>query len=277
MFVHRFHRLGLAGWLAVLATGFMAVPSRADVAVPIGTAVSQIESANELPILLPSSVPMDEVYLDVEARGDRYYVGFDYRPDCHSATACNFGEIMAEPDDGSNPPDTAETVRLADGTPAAFYSSCGAHCQASVQWLYNGTVYRVMVKNGDREGTMALANSAILGGDRRSQSSSQQGDWRSGSSSSTSSSPRPTTRATSSSSSGSTIGSTVRLFASDPSSPINIRSGAGTSNEVLHFGYAGDTVEVVNRVSGADGYEWFNIRFPQSGAMGWVRGDFIAR
>jgi hypothetical protein len=236
--------IGVLFSLAVLGN---AAPSRANVAVPMGDVVPRLQEATSMPILLPSQVPMDEVFLDVEAQSDRYYVGFDYRPDCRSATACHFGEIMAEQNDSTTIPENTEEVTLTDGTPAYFFSTCGAHCTAILQWRYSGVLYSVMIKNGTKEGTIALANSAMLRGDRRSVSS-------------TSNVP----------SSG-----MARLISSEPGSAINIRAGVGTSAEILHLGYAGDRVEILNQVSGGDGYRWYNIRFPQSGATGWVRGDFI--
>jgi hypothetical protein len=229
-----------------------AAPSRADVAVPMGDVVPRLQEATQMPILLPSQVPMDEVFLDVEAQSDRYYVGFDYRPDCRSATACHYGEIMAEQGGSMAVPENAEEVALTDGTAAYFFSTCGAHCTASLQWRYSDVMYRIMVKNGSKEGTIALANSAMLRGDRRSVASSTP---------STTNVPRS---------------GMASLISSEPGSAINIRAGVGTSSEILHLGYSGDRVEILNQVSGTDGYRWYNIRFPQSGAAGWVRGDFIA-
>jgi hypothetical protein len=238
-------------WMAAgLALGW-AFPSWAEVAVPVADVLPQIQAATDLPILLPDSVPLGRVYLDVEAERDRYYVGFDLHPDCHSATACHFGEIMAFSDDGSNP-ENAETIALVNDTPAAYFSSCGAHCTASVQWLYRGIVYRVMVKNGTKEETVALANSAIAAGDRRSVSQQVEAEE-------------------------SPYIERARLRAQDPSSPINIRSGASTDSEVRHLGYSGDAIEILDDFTDGYGYRWFYIRFPQSGATGWVRGDFVAR
>jgi hypothetical protein len=246
----------LAGALSPLIILGFAVPGRADVAVPMGDVLPRLQEATQMPILLPSQVPMDEVFLDVEVQGDRYYVGFDYRPDCRSATACHFGEIMAEQGNSVYAPGNAEEIMLADGTPATFFSTCGAHCTASVQWQYSGVTYRVMVKNGEREGTIAVANSAMLRGDRRSSSGSP---------------PSSAPRTVNPPSSG-----IVRLNSRDSGSAINIRAGASTTAEILHLGYSGDQVEIISQFSGEDGYRWYNIRFPQSGATGWVRGDFIA-
>lgn len=250
----------LAGALFPLIMLGFAAPSQADVAVPMDDVMPKLQEATQMPILLPSQVPMDEVFLDVEAQDDRYYVGFDYRPNCRSVTACHFGEIMAEQGNSMSAPSNAEEITLVDGTSATFFSTCGAHCTASVQWQYSGVVYRVMVKNGEREETIALANSAMLGGDRRSSSSSSTVP--------PSSSVPPAVNPPSS--------NMARLNSRDPGSAINIRAGASTTAEIRHLGYSNDQVEIVNQVRSEDGYRWYNIRFPQSGATGWVRGDFVA-
>ncbi|MBW4513862.1 MAG: SH3 domain-containing protein [Timaviella obliquedivisa GSE-PSE-MK23-08B] len=253
----------LAGALSPLIVLGFALPGWADVAVPMDDVLPKLQETTQIPILLPSQVPMDEVFLDVEAESDRYYVGFDYRPDCRSLTACHFGEIMAEQGNSMSAPGNAEKIMLADGTSATFFSTCGAHCTASVQWQYGGVMYRVMVKNGEREGTIALANSAILRGDRRSSSSSDAGSVARSSSSST-------TRVMTPPSSG-----MARLKTLDSGSAINIRAEASTTAEILHMGYSGDRVEIISHVNGEGDYRWYNIRFPQSGAIGWVRGDFV--
>lgn len=65
------------------------------------------------------------------------------------------------------------------------------------------------------------------------------------------------------------------LVSYDPGSPINVRDGASTRSYARHIGYAGDRVEVLDRMAGADGYMWYFVRFTVSNATGWVRGDFI--
>lgn len=66
------------------------------------------------------------------------------------------------------------------------------------------------------------------------------------------------------------------LISREPGSPINIRSGAGTKFEPpIHIGYAGDIVRVKGYSSSNNGYVWYEVRFIQSGAVGWVRGDFL--
>jgi hypothetical protein len=66
------------------------------------------------------------------------------------------------------------------------------------------------------------------------------------------------------------------LVSYDPGSPINVRDGASTRAYARHIGYAGDRVELLDRMVGADGYMWYFVRFTVSNATGWVRGDFIS-
>jgi uncharacterized protein YraI len=65
------------------------------------------------------------------------------------------------------------------------------------------------------------------------------------------------------------------LMSSEAGSPINIRYGASPEARIHHIGYAGDRVTVLGRTCGEDSYAWYNVRFPQSGAEGWVRSDLI--
>lgn len=66
------------------------------------------------------------------------------------------------------------------------------------------------------------------------------------------------------------------LTSADSRSPINVRDGASTRSYGRHIGYAGDRVEVLDRMVGDDGYMWYFVRFTVSNATGWVRGDFIS-
>lgn len=66
----------------------------------------------------------------------------------------------------------------------------------------------------------------------------------------------------------------ARLTASDPSSPINVREQASTSSHIRYLGYAGDRVRIANTIKGDDGYTWYSVQF-DSGAIGWIRSDFI--
>lgn len=65
------------------------------------------------------------------------------------------------------------------------------------------------------------------------------------------------------------------LYGQQPGSRVNIRSAPSTSAKALHYGLVGDYVEVINSQLAGDGYTWYYVEFPASGARGWVRGDFI--
>lgn len=65
------------------------------------------------------------------------------------------------------------------------------------------------------------------------------------------------------------------LYGQEAGSRVNIRSAPSTSAKALHYGLVGDYVEVINSQISQDGYTWYYVEFPASGARGWVRGDFI--
>ncbi|MBD3880318.1 SH3 domain-containing protein [Phormidium tenue FACHB-886] len=73
-----------------------------------------------------------------------------------------------------------------------------------------------------------------------------------------------------------TAGQDATLSASEPGSPINVRARASTTGDVRSVGYAGDRVQIGDKVEGEDGYTWYSVRF-ESGETGWVRSDFINR
>ncbi|MGB3402717.1 MAG: SH3 domain-containing protein [Microcoleaceae cyanobacterium] len=70
-------------------------------------------------------------------------------------------------------------------------------------------------------------------------------------------------------------GEIARLFTQDIGSEINIRSNPTTQSNSPHYGYDGDPVVILNEVLGSDDYYWYYVRFQNSQAEGWVRGDFI--
>lgn len=65
------------------------------------------------------------------------------------------------------------------------------------------------------------------------------------------------------------------LKADDPRAQINLRSSPGPNAEQLGYGLVGDRVEILKQVPGADGYTWYQVRFYSSGAVGWIRNDFV--
>jgi uncharacterized protein YgiM (DUF1202 family) len=85
----------------------------------------------------------------------------------------------------------------------------------------------------------------------------------------------PSSPRSSSASSTSSSGRSATISVSDPGSPINVRSGAGTDSEVQDVAYGGDRIQITDREQGSDGQTWYKVEF-ESGASGWVRSDFIS-
>jgi hypothetical protein len=67
---------------------------------------------------------------------------------------------------------------------------------------------------------------------------------------------------------------TAQLIASQPESRINLRSQPTTSATARGYGIVGDSVQLLRSAQGSDG-TWYYVKFEQSRAEGWIRGDFI--
>jgi hypothetical protein len=65
------------------------------------------------------------------------------------------------------------------------------------------------------------------------------------------------------------------LNTKDAGSQINVRSKPSTDASAAHYGVDGDRVQVLNESPGDDGYTWYYIKFEESKAEGWVRGDLV--
>ncbi|MEB3292659.1 MAG: SH3 domain-containing protein [Synechococcales bacterium] len=72
-----------------------------------------------------------------------------------------------------------------------------------------------------------------------------------------------------------TVAAPAILHGNEPGSKVNIRTEPTTEASLAHYGLVGDRVEMLREVKGGDGYTWYYIRFNQSGAEGWVRGDLV--
>ncbi|WP_181280677.1 SH3 domain-containing protein [Aphanothece hegewaldii] len=53
----------------------------------------------------------------------------------------------------------------------------------------------------------------------------------------------------------------------------NVRSGASTSDPIISIVKSLKIVQVIDVVTGKDGYAWYKIRFDYT--VGWVRSDLI--
>jgi hypothetical protein len=66
------------------------------------------------------------------------------------------------------------------------------------------------------------------------------------------------------------------LTAKDPGSQINVREQDSTTSQARHSAQAGDSVLVLSKTQGDDGQVWYQVKLAQSGAVGWIRGDFVS-
>lgn len=74
----------------------------------------------------------------------------------------------------------------------------------------------------------------------------------------------------------------AHLTADDPDSYITLRSGPGKKYEDIGYGLVGDFVYILkadgprgNARGDGEGYNWFRVGFPDSGAQGWIREDLL--
>lgn len=145
-------------------------PALADVPFPVSELVPQMFNETSVPILLPTRLPFSEqVYFSGQVGTDEYSVEIYHTPDC-TATACYIGAIQAErggefstpPTDGIMP--EFKNIQLFGGTKGIFVNTCGPYCTASVEWEYEGVLYRVTMKNGSQGELEQIANFAIEAG-----------------------------------------------------------------------------------------------------------------
>lgn len=66
----------------------------------------------------------------------------------------------------------------------------------------------------------------------------------------------------------------AQLIAAQPEAQINLRSQPTTSSSSKGYGLVGDPVQLLRSADRSDG-TWYFVEFEESGAEGWIRGDFI--
>jgi hypothetical protein len=69
-------------------------------------------------------------------------------------------------------------------------------------------------------------------------------------------------------------GTEAVLTASDLGAQINLRATPEISGKYLGYGIQGDRVQVIKQTA-VNERTWYKVRFPQSTAVGWIRGDFV--
>ena len=138
---------------------------------------SKIRQTARVPILLPSRLPMSVNEKKIHfTSGDTTPQGYDIslssREGC--GDACFVGYFEAKRGESINQSDFDKIVRLANGTTGYYRArSCGGSCSPpEIDWVYKGVLYTIQFnvnnksKSQDEAEMVALANSAILGGER---------------------------------------------------------------------------------------------------------------
>jgi len=65
------------------------------------------------------------------------------------------------------------------------------------------------------------------------------------------------------------------LVARDRTSQITLRNGPGMQFNSPGYGLVGDAVDVLDVANDSSGNVWYKVKFPRSGAEGWIRGDYL--
>ena len=60
-----------------------------------------------------------------------------------------------------------------------------------------------------------------------------------------------------------------------PNSRINVHNKPTVQSSVQYIGVVGDRVKVLNESQPGDGHTWYQVKF-DTGAEGWIRGDFVS-
>ena len=115
--------------------------------------------------------------------------------------------------------------------------------------------------------------------DSDSSSSSSSGSSSSGSDSSkptSSTTPKPQAANSTSTATNPPADRTNAVLIGEPGSK-NIRSGPGVSYGKVHEAFPGDRVVIKSSDTDADGYTWYEVAFPESGAEGWIAAQLVKR
>lgn len=65
------------------------------------------------------------------------------------------------------------------------------------------------------------------------------------------------------------------LRTQDENSSVNVRALPNLSAEIVHVGYGGDAVNIVNQSIDSEGNTWYYVEFADGSATGWVHGDYL--
>jgi serine/threonine protein kinase, bacterial len=56
----------------------------------------------------------------------------------------------------------------------------------------------------------------------------------------------------------------------------NVRSGPGMSYASPHMAYPGDRVQITSTTQDKNGFTWYKVYFPKSGAEGWMAAQLVS-
>ncbi|MBF2076987.1 MAG: SH3 domain-containing protein [Synechococcales cyanobacterium T60_A2020_003] len=65
------------------------------------------------------------------------------------------------------------------------------------------------------------------------------------------------------------------LRTQDENSSVNVRAFPNLSAEIVHVGYGGDAVNILNQSIDSEGNTWYYVEFADGSATGWVHGDYL--
>ena len=67
------------------------------------------------------------------------------------------------------------------------------------------------------------------------------------------------------------------LIATDTNAQVNLRAAPSVTSKRLGYVLADERVQVIKQAASTDGdrYTWYQVRFPRSGALAWIREDFV--
>jgi hypothetical protein len=148
-----------------------AAGGKVNVPAKFKTLIPKVEKKSGLSVRLPSRlhayVKPSRTYPTGSATRKSYLLDLGAAPGCHGATACFIASFSGE---RGGTPAFKRTVSLTRGITGYFKPvTCGASCSPSfIQWKENGVLYEIEFKGATKEKRtmIALANSAIRGGDR---------------------------------------------------------------------------------------------------------------
>lgn len=67
------------------------------------------------------------------------------------------------------------------------------------------------------------------------------------------------------------------LITNDTNAQVNLRAAPSVTSKLLGYGLVGDRVQVIKQAASADGdrYIWYQVKFPRSGVICWIREDYL--